>query len=128
MGLGLSHSTDAVLRNPRWSRAFTIFKRTRAADEHGRPITEESVIEAAGVIQPAGGDDLDRLMGSDRAAGGITVWTDAPLSAGTGNDLPDEVVWRDARYMVVHVRDWTDYGLGWRKAICAAQSMRESMT
>jgi hypothetical protein len=121
---GLFHNTDRVLKNPRWRQSFTVYKRGRTPDERGRAVLVETAVEAAGVIQPTSGDDLDRLMEGDRAAGSITVFSDTQLSTGTESDLPDEIEWRGTRYMVSHVQDWGDYGVGWRKAVCVAQDMR----
>ena len=124
--MGFPHNTDRVLRNLRWRQRFPVFKRARSPDAHGRgTVTTEQKIYVLGVIQPSGGEDLDRLDEGDRAMGAVTVWSNTPLSTGTDDELPDEIEWKDCRYLVRHVTDWSDYGLGWCKAICVAQSMKE---
>jgi len=125
MPLRLSHSTNKVLKNPRWGQSFTVYKTTRNPDENGRAVVEEISITVRGVIQPSSGEDLDRLDVGDRGNQTITVWTSTPLSTGTGEELPDEVEWRGTRYMVRQVKDWEDYGPGFYRAICIAQSMKE---
>jgi hypothetical protein len=123
--LGLFHNTDRVLKNPRWRQNFTVYKRARIPDEHGRALpVGTTAVEAAGIIHPTSGKDLDRLMEGDRASESITVFSDTPLSTGTDDRIPDEVEWRGTRYMVSHVQDWGDYGAGWCKAICTARGMR----
>jgi hypothetical protein len=75
-------------------------------------------------VQPTGEDDLNRLEEGDRGNESITVWTDAALSIGSDGELPDEILYRGARYLVRSVTDWKDYGQGWVQAICVAQSMK----
>ena len=122
--MNLTHNTDRVLQNPRWRQDFSIYRTTRVPGEYGRAIIEENVIPAVGVIQPASGDDLDRLNEGDRVNGAITVHTKTALSPGDDGILPDEIEWRGVRYLVCSVRDWHDYGIGWCKAICTAQAMK----
>jgi hypothetical protein len=112
------------LANSRWAQGFTVFKTARAPDAHGRAATESSEVAARGVIHPSSGEDLDRLDEGDRGNQTVTVWTCAPLSSGTPDELPDEIEWRGTRYMVLHVRDWKDYGEGWCRAVCVAQGMK----
>ena len=125
MPLRLSHSVNKVLENPRWRQTFTIFKTTRTPDEHGRAVIERISITARCVIQPSGGEDLDRLDEGDRGNQAITVWTNEPLSTGTDNELPDEIEWRGVRHMARYVQGWEDYGNGYCKAVCVAQKMKE---
>ena len=122
--MNLTHNTDRVLRNPRWRQDFTIYRTARTPNEKGRAITEEGVIQAAGIIQPASGDDLDRLSEGDRVEGAIMVHTNTPLSPGDDEILPDEIEWRGVRYLVRSVNDWQDYGIGWCRAICTAQAIK----
>jgi hypothetical protein len=102
-----------------------VYKKTRKPDEHGRGVTTETAFSAAGVVQATSGRDLERLDEGDRGNESITVWTDAALSIGSENDLPDEILYRGVRYLVRNVMDWKDYGQGWFQAICVAQSMKE---
>lgn len=126
--LGLRHNVDRVLRNPRWRQSFVIHRMTRTADLSGRAETATEEIAATGVIQPSKGEDLDRLEESDRGDQAVTVWTSTPLTSGTETNLPDEIEWRGTRYMVRHVADWEDYGKGFCRAICVAQSMKDLAT
>ncbi|MDR1020504.1 MAG: hypothetical protein LBL73_07085 [Synergistaceae bacterium] len=125
MSLRLFHNADKVLGNPRWLQTFSLIKTTRAPDEHGRAVVSKEEVTARGVIQPSAGEDLDRLPDGDRGMQSVTVWTAAPLSSGTPGELPDEITWRGTRYAVRHVRDWEDYGLGYCRAVCVAQGMKE---
>jgi len=124
MPLFLPHTTNKVIANLRWNQTFTIFKTTRTPDEFGRAVVAEITTTANGVIQPTSGEDIDRLLDGDRSKQAITVWTKEPLSTGTGQELPDEIEWRGTRYMVRHVRDWKDYGIGFCRAVCVAQNMK----
>jgi hypothetical protein len=122
--MGLSHNTDLVLRNVRWRQRFTVYRTFRAANDYGRGETEETELDVAGEVQPTDGGDLERLDAGDRARESVTVWCATPLSAGGDNSEPDEIEYRGTRYIVRSVRDWTDYGAGFCRAVCVAQEMR----
>lgn len=124
MGLGLLHNVGIVLRNKRWNRIILVERTTRSVGSNGRVVTSSSEVICEGIIQPASGNDLDRLMEGDRGNATVSVWTSQLLTIGDDDHLPDKIHYNGQLWLVKLVDDWLDYGKGFCKAICVCQDMQ----
>lgn len=68
---------------------------------------QQPAVEAAGVVVPARGADMQRLPEGRRQAEAIRVLTRSSLRLAQGPQQADQVTYRGVRYEVEHVQRWS---------------------
>ena len=118
--------TDIVL-DPDFSEALTVYRRAQVIDNYGVAQTTPTLVTPApyGVVEPQGDDNLEFDEDYQDLPQVIEVHTPFRLrSAGKdtlGNSFqPDVILWNDTHFLVMFVANWSRYGRGFIRAVCAS--------
>lgn len=106
-----------VLDNPKFRQSFTVYRKSGQFGAGGYQETETS-LPMSGVVTPTTSRDIQQVPEGDRVTESMTFYTKDSLyithtdgTAGTS----DQAVYRGARYKIVQVKNYLDYG--YNKAI-----------
>jgi hypothetical protein len=109
-----------LLTDPTFAETFTVIRSTKTIVAGRARLTPKRFPGIIGVVQPAGGLDLQRLPDGSNLTGAIVIWTKYLLTNGDlSEDLSaDQVDWDGHFYTVMNVKDWSRYGAGFVNAVC----------
>lgn len=114
----------AALTNPYTLDVFDVVRRAEAVSAQGlsviTPITFSSV---RGVVTPAGDNALQRKLDEQEQGKGVEVTTMFGLRGSAKDGIqqswqPDLIVWRGNQFVVMDVKDYGAYALGFVQAEC----------
>lgn len=114
-----------VLSSPMLVDTFNVIRRNETVNNSGESVLGlTATIGVYGVVKPIG-DRLDRKADADSDQKDLRIFTKFALrgSARDGvptNWKPDLVFWQGNNFIVVNVRDWGRYGVGYIAAECNA--------
>ena len=114
-----------VLTNSYNLDTFSVVRRQETVSNFGiSTVTSTTIAGQYGVVKPSNENDLKRLPDTDIFEKAITVITMFPLrgeSETAGSEFkPDLVVWNGDNFMVREVLDYSNYAMGFVKAICTS--------
>jgi len=115
----------SVLSNPLLLDTFNVIRRTETVNTSGESVLSLSASTGIyGVVKPIG-DRLDRKADDDTDQKDLRIFTKFALrgSARDGaptNWKPDLIFWHGNNFIVINVRDWGAYGIGYVVAECNA--------
>ena len=102
--------------------AFSIIHRRSIVNDSGEnELTETQPLLASGIIQAAGGKDLERVPEAFRSHEAIRIYYKGDLSSDEKGDYSDVVLWDGKSWQVKIVDDWSNWGEGYVKAICVME-------
>lgn len=109
-----------LLTDPTFAERFTVIRATKVVAFGRTKLGVERFPGITGVVQPAGGIDLQRLPEGSNLSGAIVIWTKYILTNGElSEDLTaDQIEWNGHLYTVMNVKDWSQYGAGFINAVC----------
>ena len=115
----LQDVTD-VLYDPDFSDTFSLIRSEQLISSggiatDGVPTTVANII---GVVVPDSGRALQRLGADQRVTDAIEIFTTYRLTTGNGQDEADRITWNGGNYVVVNVRDYSRFGVGFIEAVC----------
>lgn len=114
-----------VLSNPLLVDTFNVIRRVETANNSGESVLAlTAAVGIYGVVKPIG-DRLDRKADDDSSQKDLRIFTKFALRGDTRDDLPtnwkpDLVFWKGNNFIVLNVRDWGSYGVGYVAAECNA--------
>lgn len=112
-----------ILTDPDVQTEFTLTRTTVTVDDTGRTATTAAESTLTGAILPATDRQLERLSEGDRSSEVVAVYTQTPLTAGTDELAPDEIIWRGTTYRVQQIQDWLTVG-GFCVALAASVNLQ----
>lgn len=116
--------TDIVMDGD-FADAFTIVRRVQTISDSGRATNSETQVPASGSVQAASGRTLELFPDLARTSGQVEIYTTAVLRAAADGAAADDILFAGARYTVVGVRDWRNWGAGWNLAIANQVNLLE---
>lgn len=108
-----------VLLDPDFCETLTVTRSTQGGIVDHVPAFTAATLSITAVVQPAGSNDLQRLLDAEYTRGGVTVF-------GYGADVlqvEDTFMWQGDTYTVIGTDDWSRYGAGFVKATAAKTSL-----
>ena len=114
-----------VLSSPMLVDTFNVIRRTETVNNSGESILGlTATIGVYGVVKPIG-DRLDRKADDDSSQKDLRIFTKFALRGSARDGVPtdwkpDIVFWQGNNFIVVNVRDWGRYGVGYIAAECNA--------
>jgi hypothetical protein len=93
---------------------------TEIVDDKGRAVLDTVRDNAVGIVQPAPGEELERLPDADRGKDSIMVFITARLTAGRDDQKPDRVLHDGKRYRVSLAEFWPGDD-GYTKAVAVLE-------
>jgi len=114
-----------VLSSPMLVDTFNVIRRTETVNNSGESVLGlTATVGVYGVVKPIG-DRLDRKADADSDQKDLRVFTKFALRGSARDGVPtdwkpDLVFWQGNNFIVVNVRDWGRYGVGYIAAECNA--------
>jgi len=114
-----------VLSSPMLVDTFNVIRRVETENNSGLvSIAPTATIGVYGIVKPIG-DRLDRKADADSDQKDLRIFTKFALRGSARDGVPtdwkpDLVFWQGNNFIVVNVRDWGRYGVGYIAAECNA--------
>lgn len=110
-----------LLHDPDFVDEMTLITRTPAINSRGENILTESCLTTVGSIQPASGRTISRLPEALRVGNVNSFWFQGIIQASAPGKYSSIIVFKNLRYQVQMVFDWTQYGPGYTEGVCIAE-------
>lgn len=114
--------TSELLLDPDFVDPIEIIRRTSIVQDTGKNRILEKCIETYASVQPASGKEIQRLPEELRVKNVKSFWVKAEIILDGECEYPDKFKWVGRTYAVVYANDWPNWGEGWYKCICVAES------
>ncbi len=112
-----------LLYDPDFVDPCVLVHRTASVNSYGENVTIETRQPTIGSIQPASGKTIQRLPEAMRVANISSFWIKAGIvSDGSGGKYPDIIVFKNKRYQVQTVLDYSNWGAGWAEGTCVVET------
>ena len=107
-----------LMDDPDFSHSFEVVRERVTANDRGRPDVAQESFPAVGSIQPAPASSTENLPEGTILGGAIDIYTRFILTDGSLDDdlIADTVIYKNIRFTVMSVSDYSDWGQGWVKA------------
>ena len=104
----------AILDPELGSVSFTVERSVWKRDQGENVLLAKSTASAVGCIHPGTAETLSQLPEEDRHEEHIVIYTAYPLSLGQNDGItftvPDRILWDNACWRVVKIKDWSGFG------------------
>lgn len=107
-----------LLSDPDFVDPCTLVHRQAVVDILGQNQLTERQVPTIGSIQPATGKQIDRLPEALRVKDVRTFWIKGTIVSDGKCAYPDVIIFKNQRYAVEMVFDWTNFGEGWCEGLC----------
>ncbi len=116
-----------VFGDPLFTETLTVRRRKEVIGSNGRATTSERTYRPMGIVIPQDGGDLTRTPNMQTANSIIEVHTQFRLRGPSKDQIdaryqPDIVVWNGDPYVVVQPVNFSKYGFGFIRAVCASMA------
>lgn len=113
-----------VVTFPEFAQKFTVIYRGGEWVE-GRWVTRENAVRVTGITDPVSGRDLDVLPESDRAKDVRRFYSRSKNQFHVSNEgqISDIIVFKDRRYKLKSVEDYSEFGYWCATGICEGRSV-----
>lgn len=119
--MGSVDVTD-LLSDPDFVDAMMIINRKSEVNDRGENIVKEYPRPTTvGSIQPISGKALARLPEALRVMNVRSFWVRGLIEVDNACKYPDILVYKNKRYTVQSVLDWTNFGDGWCEGVCIVE-------
>ena len=110
-----------LLLDPDFVNPVTLVHRTQIVGNNGLGQIMEECEETVGSVQPASGKTLNRLPDALRIQNVYSFYIKAGIVADSSCDYPDIIQFKNKRYIVQQVSDYSNWGNGWAVGVCIAE-------
>lgn len=107
-----------VLEDPDFNDIFYRLVMEQTVDDHGEASNTEKKTRCIGVITSSSGDKIVRKPDGSFVTGTITIHTKTRLKDGKDGFDADVVMWKNTKYNVILVNDYSHVGRGFVAATC----------
>lgn len=110
-----------LMTDPDFAAPITHITRVPQIDTYGVQHLAECSVSAYGVVMPVTGRELNRVPELARVANVQSFYLKGKITASGPNQYADILVSNGCRFQVLHVNDWSQWGLGWSEGFCVAE-------
>ena len=110
-----------LLSDPDFCDQMIQIKRGSKVNDSGVNVITQQTYCTIGSIQPASGKTLARVPDSLRIEGVSSFWIKGEITTDAQGRYTDILVFRNKRYQVRQVFDWTNFGQGWCEGVCVRE-------
>lgn len=110
-----------LLTDPDFVDALTLIARVTTVNSKGENVLSEQSFCSIGSVQPATGKTLQRLPEALRLADVSSFWIKGKVPVDGVDVYPDLIVWKNQRYAVQNIQDFTNWGQGWCEGTCVRE-------
>lgn len=101
--------------------AVTLIHRTPNVNSYGENVLAEKCVSTVGSVQPASGRTLMRAPDALKLEDVSSFWVKGEIVSDGTCKYPDILVFKNRRYQVKSVQNWTNFGAGWCEGLCIAE-------
>lgn len=109
------------LSDPDFVDIMAMVKRTPTINSFGENTLTETSISTVGSIQPAPAKVIQRLPEALQVANISSFWLKGKITVAEPGKYTDILVFRNQRYQVQTVADWSNFGEGYSEGTCVAE-------
>ena len=110
-----------LMTDPDFVDVMSVVTRVPSINSYGENILQESTLETVGSVQPASGKVLQRLPEAMRLANVSSFWFKGQIIATAPGKYSSVLVFKNQRYQVQSVSDWSNWGEGYTEGTCIAE-------
>lgn len=110
-----------LLHDPDFVDKMVVITRTPVVNSKGENQLQETPVESVGSVQPANGRTIMKLPDELRVANVSSFWFKGKIIASEKGKYSSIIVFKNQRYQVQTVFDWTNFGAGWCEGTCVAE-------
>ncbi len=114
--------TSELMLDPDFIDPVEIIRRNAVVQANGKNRIMEKCIEAVASVQPISGKELMRLPEELRIKNVKSFYIQTEIVLDGDCEYPDKFKWAGKCYNVITANDWANWGAGWFKCICVAES------
>lgn len=110
-----------LLTDPDFVDEMVMITRSAIVDTLGQNLIVETTQNSVGSVQPADYKTLKRLPDGLQNEDIYSFWFKGEIVTTNNCKYPSIINFRNRRYQVQQVADWTMWGAGWCEGICIAE-------
>ena len=110
-----------LMTDPDFVDRIEIITRTAMVTSQGENTVQEKSARTVGSVQPADYETLQRLPEALRNENVSSFWIKGQILLTEDCKYPPVLVFRNRRYQVRQVADWSNWGAGYCEGICVAE-------
>jgi hypothetical protein len=110
-----------LLRDPDFVDKMTVITRTPFVNARGENSFKECQVDSVGSVQPASGRTIEKLPEAFRVANVSSFWFRGEIVATAPHKYASIIVFKEKRYQVQLVYDWSNFGAGYTEGTCVAE-------
>jgi hypothetical protein len=110
-----------LMTDPDFVDQMSIIHRAPTVNDLGENELVEKCVYTVGSVQPTSGKTIQRLPEALRAANVKSFWIKGNIISSGDCKYPDILVFKNSRYQVQMVFDWTNWGQGWTEGVCVME-------
>lgn len=111
-----------LCHDPDFADPVQLVTRAVTVNEWGEGEYTESAQQIVASVQPASGEDLQRLPEGARLADAIVIYYAGELTPERTDGYADVVIWRGRRYQVKSADPYGNYGAGYWRAVALLEA------
>lgn len=110
-----------ILGDPDFVDDVCLIDRMPTINSRGENVLKEFMVKTVGSVQPATGRVIQRLPEAMRVANVSSFWLKATIVASASGKYSSILVFKNKRYQVQTVFDWSNFGEGYTEGTCVAE-------
>lgn len=110
-----------LLTDPDFVDAMTVITRYPQVSSLGENFIKESEVDSFGSVQPADYKTVQKLPEAMRTEELYSFWFKGQIVTSDQCKYPSIIVFKNLRYQVRQVADWSNWGQGWVEGICVQE-------
>lgn len=103
----------------------TLIRRSSVVNGFGENVLAETVTPITAIIQAGPGDMLERLPDEAKLTRMIRIWTRTVLQAESPGGYADMITWQGARWSLMPVQYWGNWGQGFTQALATYEGVSQ---
>jgi hypothetical protein len=110
-----------LMTDPDFVDSVKLVSRTPWVDSLGQNHIAEDVLSTVGSVQPADFKTVQKLPEALRVADVSSFWVKAVIQASAPGKYSSILIFKNTRYQVQTVADWSNFGEGYTEGTCVAE-------
>lgn len=110
-----------LLTDPDFVDKIQVVTRRDRVDGLGENQLTENTLNTVGSVQPASGKNIQRLPEALRVANVMDFFFKGEIIATEPGKYSSILVFKNRRFQVQTIQDWSNWGAGWTQGTCVAE-------
>lgn len=110
-----------LFTDPDFVDQMSVITRSPSVSTLGENFMKEDTVRSVGSIQPISGDTVNKLPEAMRNENLLSFWFKGDIITTAPCKYSSVLVFRNQRFQVRHVFNWSNWGQGWCEGACIAE-------